>query len=197
MADCSLPLSEHGFHLSKWDVWDSLALQYDWQHFDTQLTCACGAPFMPAHAMCCQRGGFPRIRHNEFCDLVGYQLSEVCHNVAIDPKLARLSGEVFSVASTNAADYARAEVCACGFGTWAQDAFNIRIFHPDGKSYANKPLEKLFLQHEQQKKLKYNERIVNVDHDTFSQLFFATTGATLPRCTKFLQQLCGMLANLD
>ena len=74
------------------------------------------------------------------------------------------------MASTNNADDTRADVRARGFWTRAQDAFfDIRIFHPDAASYVDKPLEKLFLQHEQQKKLEYNERIVNVDRGTFCQ----------------------------
>ena len=194
----ALPLTEHGFHLSKRDFWDALALRYDWPLYDTPLTCACGVPFTPAHAMCCQRGGFPTIRHNEVRDLVGYLLSEVCHSVTIEPQLAPLSGEVFLAASTNTADDARADVRARGFWTRAQDAFfDIRIFHSDATSYADKPLEKLLLQHEQQKKLEYNERIVNVDRGTFCPLVFTTAGAASPECEKFLQRLCGMLASLD
>ena len=194
----ALPLSKHGFHLSKQDFWDGLKLRYDWPLYDTLRTCTCGVPFTPAHAMCCQRGGFLTICHNEVRDLVGYLLSEVCHSVAIEPQLAPLSGEVFSVASTNTADDARADVRARGFWTRAQDAFfDIRIFHPDAASYVDKPLEKLFLQHEQQKKLEYNERIVNVDRGTFCPLVFTTAGAASPECAKFLQRLCGMLANLD
>ena len=75
--------------------------------------------------------------------------------------------------------------------------FDIRIFHPDAASYVDKPLEKLFLQHEQQKKLEYNEGIVNVDCGTFCLLVFTTAGTASPECAKFLQWLCGMLANLD
>ena len=90
------------------------------------------------------------------------------------------------------------QVRACVFRTWAQDAFfDIRIFHSDAITYTDKPLEKLFLQHEQQKKLEYNERIVNVDRGTFCPLVFTTAGAASPECVKFLQRLCGMLANLD
>ena len=52
------------------------------------------------------------------------------------------------------------------------------------------------LQHEWQKKLKYNERIVNVHHSTFCPFIFTTAGAASPKCVKFLQRLCGMLAYL-
>ena len=123
---------------------------------------------------------------------------QACHNVAIEPQLAPLSSEVFSATSTNTADDGHANVCARGFWTPAQDSFSdIKIFHPNAASYAEKPLEKLLLQHEQQKKLEYNERIVNVDRGTFCPLVFTTAGAVSPECAEFLQRLCGMLAHLD
>ena len=61
-------------------------------HFATLLFFTCGVPFTPALAMCCQRGGFPTICHNEVRDFVGYLLSEVCHKVANEPLLAPLRG---------------------------------------------------------------------------------------------------------
>ena len=126
--------------------------------------------------MCSQRGGFPIIRHIEVHDLVGYLLLDV----AIEPQLAAQIGEVFSASSTNTADDARAD---CGYScSWLLDPgprsfFYIRIFHPDAASYAEKALEKLLLQHEQQKKLEYNEHIVNVDCDIFFPPVFTTAGA--------------------
>ena len=84
------------------------------------------------------------------------------------------------------------------FGPGPKTLFDIRIFHPDAASYAEKPLEQLLLQHERQKnQLEYNERITNVDRGTFCPLVFTTAGATSPECAKLLQRLCGMLAQLD
>ena len=109
----ALPLNEHGLHLLKRDFWDGLPLRYNWPLYDTLPTYASGVPFTPAHAMWWQEGGFPTFCHNEVRDLVGYLLSKVCHSVAIEPQVAPLSGEVFSEASTNAADDARAGPCLC------------------------------------------------------------------------------------
>ena len=149
--------------------------------------------------MCCPRGGFPTIRHNEVRDLVGELLTEVCHAVAVEPQLTPLSGEVFTAASANTADDARADIRARGFWTRAQDAFfDIRIFHPDAVSYSARPLHALLLHHEQQKKLQYSERIINVERGTFSPLVVLTTaGAASPECARFLKHLCGLLANAD
>ena len=40
-------------------------------------------------------GGFPTIHHNEMRDFTASLLSEVCHNVAIEPHLQSLNGEGF------------------------------------------------------------------------------------------------------
>ena len=42
--------------------------------------CTCGMSFSVDHAMMCNLGGFPTIRHNEILDLTASLLSEVCHN---------------------------------------------------------------------------------------------------------------------
>ena len=132
---------------------------------------ACGVLFSTAHAMCCPQGGFPTIRHNKVRDMVGELLTEVCHAGAIEPQLAPLSGEVFTAASANTAEDARADVRVRGFWTRAQDAFfDVRVFHPDAVSYSAQPLDALLLQHERQKKLQYGERILNVNQGTFSPL---------------------------
>ena len=51
--------------------------------------------FSVEHAMMCNLGGFPTIRHNEIRDLTASLLSEVCHNVVIEPHLQPLNGEGF------------------------------------------------------------------------------------------------------
>ncbi|XP_065182324.1 fibrillin-3-like [Sycon ciliatum] len=189
---------EHGFHLSKQEFRDGLALRYDWPLLDVPTKCAFGVLFSTAHAMCCPRGGFPTIRHNEVRDMVGELLTEVCHAVAIEPQLAPLSGEVFTAASTNTAEDARADVRARGFWTRAQDAFfDVRVFHPDAASYSAQPLDALLLQHERQKKLQYGERILIVDRGTFSPLVLSTSGVAAPECEMFLKRLCGLLARAD
>ena len=39
------------------------------------------------HALSCPCGGLPSIRHNELRDITAALLSEVCHNVGIEPPL--------------------------------------------------------------------------------------------------------------
>ena len=60
-------------------------------------------------------GGFPPIRHNEIHDATGHFLSDVCHDVMIEPPLQELTEEVFTHKSANCQDGARLDVSASGF----------------------------------------------------------------------------------
>ena len=140
--------------------------------------CICGEPFSVVHAMSCPTGGYPTIRHNELRDQLAATVTEVCHSVAVEPLLAPVEGERFLAASTTVAPEARSDFCASGFWTRGQMAhFDVRVFHADAPSYADKPIADLFRSQERQKKLK--ERIINVEHASFCPLIFSTTGAAV------------------
>ena len=74
--------------------------------------CACGAPFSVEHEFSCPKGGFTILRHNEIRDLTANVLSEVCHDVCIEPVLQLLTGEVLSGASAIREDAARLDIAA-------------------------------------------------------------------------------------
>lgn len=194
----TLPLAEHGFHLNKRDFRDALALRYNWPIPDLPTSCACGQPFTTCHAMCCPRGGFPTIRHNEVRDILADLLTEVSHNVATEPLLLPLSGETFSAATTNTSNEARADIRVSGFWSRGEDAFfDVRVFHPDASSYRDRCLEDMLKLHEDRKTLEYGERITNVDHGSFTPLVFTTDGCSATHCLRFLKSLCSRLATHD
>ena len=69
-----LPVTEHGFELSKQQLWDSVRLCYGWE-----ITfCPCASKFDIQHSMSCKKGGCVSIRHNSLCDLTARIVSEVC-----------------------------------------------------------------------------------------------------------------------
>ena len=97
-----LPIEEHGFSLHKGAFHDALCLRYAWQIPRLPQTCACGNKFdVNCHAMICPKGGFPTIRHNEVRDLTADLLTEVCHDVEIEPRLQELTGEHLSLRTAN------------------------------------------------------------------------------------------------
>ena len=51
------------------------------------LSRTCGSKFSIEHALSCPKGGFPSIRHNEVRDLTATLLTDVCHDVKVEPDL--------------------------------------------------------------------------------------------------------------
>ena len=107
-----LPIDDHGFSLHKGAFRDALCLRYGWTLQNTPTKCNCGSAFSTNHAMICPMGGFPTIRHNELRDITASLLSDVCHNVAIEPRLQPLSGESMFHRTAITTDDARLDIRA-------------------------------------------------------------------------------------
>ena len=52
-----------------------------------------------------------------------------------------------------------------------------------------------FTKHEREKKRQYNNRIVNVEHDTFTPLVFSVNGGIAKECLKFHKFVAEKIAN--
>ena len=127
----ALPITEHGFALHKGAFRDALCLRYNWQPTQLPKSCACGHAFTVNHVLSCPTGGLPTLRHNELRDFTAEMMSEVCHNVCIEPPLQPLSCESFTHASATTEDEARLDISAQGFwGNQYQMAFfDVRVFN--------------------------------------------------------------------
>ena len=192
----ALPLSDHGFFLHKGEFRDAISLRYDWELKNTPQTCSCGAAFTIDHAMMCHTGGFPTIRHDEIRDTTATLLTEVCHNVATEPPLQPLSGEILNHRTANREDGARLDIRARGFWNGAQDAFfDVRVFHPNASSYRSMSLQAAFRRHEQAKKREYGERVREVEHGVFTPLVLSTTGGLGSEATTFYKRLADLISS--
>jgi len=69
------------------------------------------------------------ICHNNLHDITAELLSTVYNDVAIEPPLQPLSGEVFTPGSANQQDDAKDDIHACGFWGGESAFFDIRVFH--------------------------------------------------------------------
>ena len=117
------------------------------------------------------------VRHNDLRDITAELLSKVCNEVAIEPHLQSLSGEVITPQSANRQDDARADIHARGFwGRRQCDVFDIRVFHPNAQSYRNTSIPSVYRRHEQQKKREYGDHVREVELASFTPLVFSTTG---------------------
>ena len=103
-------LEEHGFHLQKGEFRDTLSLRYGWKLNNVPQSCNCESPFTVNHAMTCHMEGFPTLRHNEIRDITDSFLTKVCNNVATEPALQPLNGEITSARSANTDDGAHADI---------------------------------------------------------------------------------------
>ena len=90
-------------------------MQYGWLPSSLPAKCVCGHGFTIDHVMNFSSGVFSTLRHNEFRDFTAVALSEVCHDMAIEPVLQPLSGESLQYAMVNVEDEARLDVSARGF----------------------------------------------------------------------------------
>ena len=171
-------LKAYDFVLHKRAFLDAVALKYGWPPNGLPTSCECGKPFSVDHALNCLKGGFPTLRHNEVRDLTASLLSEVCHDVRVEPHLQPLTGETLRYRTANRDDDARSDISACGFwGSHFEKVFmDVRIFNPNAASYQNLQPETCFRKHEQEKRRQYDQRVREVEHASFSPLVFSTSG---------------------
>ena len=173
----NLPIKAQGLVLHKSDFRDAIHLRYNWQPTHLRTQCICGKSFTVDHALVCNTGGLPTRRHSEIRDLTANLLSEVCYNVTSEPKLQPLTGETFSLASTNREDAARVDVSADGFWCRGQRAFfDVRIFNPNAPSYIHQKIKSVYRKHELEKRRTYEDRIMQVEMGSFTPLVFSLSG---------------------
>ena len=136
--------------------------------------------------MDCKKGGFIHAHHDNVRNLEASLLSEVCNDVAIEPRLMPVTGETFELRSSNVEDDSRLDVKARGFYRQGQVAFfDVRIAHLNAESNKSQPTEKVLLKHEQEKKRVYNRRVLEIEHGVFTPLVFGSSGAMGKECTRF------------
>ena len=190
-----LPLTDFDFHLSKREFWDAINLRYSWPIKNLPSYCPCGDKFSVEHGLKCKRGGFIVQRHNELRDLTGDLLAEVCKDVAIEPSLEPLTGELLQYKTAKGEDDAHSDVSARGFWLRGQRAFfDIKVFSPNAPSYLTKPLATCYRENEMTKRRNYGQRIREVEQGSFTPLVFSCHGGMGPECRQFFKRLCGLIA---
>ena len=156
----------------------------------------CNKRFTLEHILSCPHGGFPSIRHNEIRNITAHHMSEVCHNVGIEPPLQPLSGETMSYQSANSTDGARLDVKAQGF--WGCETqcsfFDVKVFNPLAQSYHNTALANSYRKNEQEKRRAYDQRVREVEHSCFSPLVFSVSGGMGPSATIVYKRLATMIS---
>ena len=102
----------HDFALHKGGFWDVLCVWYGWRPQHLHSYCVCGHQFTVEHELSCSRGS---IHYSEICEINVELLSEVCHNVGIEPCLQPVTGKQFAYRTANTDDGTRLDVVAKSF----------------------------------------------------------------------------------
>ena len=191
-----LPVEEFGFSLHKGAFRDALALRYGWPLQNIPTTCACGKNFNVEHALSCAKGGYTSIRHNEIRDHTAHLMTELCHNVVIEPHLQPLNGETLQGASSITQNGARLDVAADGFwgSRFERAFFDVRVFNPHAPSNQRSSPQACYRSHESAKKRAYDQRIREVEHGTFCPLVFSCTGGMGRAASTTYKRLAALIA---
>ena len=193
----AIPYEEHGFCLNKQEFRDSIRLRYNMRLKDLPVRCGCRNEelFSIEHALSCKTGGFIAQRHDNIKNLLVGSLAKVCKNVESEPRLIPLDNETFRLRSTNTSDEARLDLKAGSFWSNGVTAFfDVRVTHVNSQTNQGLTTEKIFEKHENEKKRLYNQRILDVEHGTFTPLVFGTNGGMGEECSLFLKKLAEKLS---
>ena len=89
----------------------------------------------------------------------------------------------------------RLDIKAGGFGSRGITAFfDVRVTHVNSARNQNKPTATIFREQENERKRQYLQRVLEVEHGTFTPLAFGTNGGLGVEWTLFLKSLAELLA---
>ena len=186
------PVKALGYVLNKQEFRDSVCLRYGWRIPDTPAYCQCGQKNSYDHTLTCTKGGYVMMRHNGIRDLEGELMREVCKDVKIEPELQPVGVREMSGITT---DKARTDVSGVGvWGTHERTFLDIKVFHPNCASYINMSREDAYVHHENIKKRSYRERVLNVEHGSFTPIVFSTAGGASPEANKHHKRIAQLIA---
>ena len=97
--------------------------------------------------------------------------------------------------SANSSVEARLDVSARDFWQKGRKAFfDVRVFNPFAKSHLNQKLDTAFKSNENEKKRMYNQRVIEIEHSSFSRLVFSPYGGTGREAERFMIKVAQKLA---
>ena len=159
----AMPREDKNYYINRNDFRDAMIrLCYNLKLHDRPSNCVCGETFCVQHTLICKKGAFVSQRHDRIRDLLTVAINEVCLNVQSDPHLIPIAGE-----HTN--DESRCDIKTRGFWKYGQTAFfDIRVKLVYAQSNQNLSTKEIFKKHEKAKKREYSERILDVEHGSFT-----------------------------
>ena len=191
----ALPIQRLGYVLNKQSFRDAVRLRYNWSIPQIPRYCSCGVQNDNDHLLVCKKGGYVHIRHDALVKVEAEIMREAgCKNVVIEQHLIPTKGDHLK-ARTEKGDQSRMDVAATGvFSPMERTFFDVRVTHPNAPSNRSIPPSKLYVRHEMEKKVKYEERIIQIEKGSFCPLIFSTSGGVGPLCDNVHKKLAGRIA---
>ena len=103
---------------------------------------------------------------------------EVCPNVCVEPTLHPLTGESFTLRSTNTVEGARLDIKAQSFWDKSKQStfFDVRIFNSHAPVNCSSSSDACYRRHKREKRRAYEQRVLEVEHGAFTPLVLSTSG---------------------
>ena len=124
-------------------------------------------------------------------------IDKICSNVEIEPQIQPLDNERFhfrsAVTSSEAGWTSKQEA----LGKRSYGIFYVRVTHVNSKCYKSKPTSEVFKEQEEEKKCKYQQRVLDVEMGSFMPLVFETNGGMGNGCQRVLKHLAEKIAQKD
>ena len=114
----------------------------------------------------------------------------VSQSIKFHVNLCELSSETLVPKTANKSSEARLDISARGVWTTGQRAFfDVRVFNPFARRYSGLTLSQAYKTNESEKKRHYNDRMMSIEHRTFTPLVLNSSGGVAPECCVFYQKL--------
>ena len=128
-------------------------------------------------------------------DLEADLLNLVCNDVETEPGLQGITGETLNSCANLACD-ARLDIHARGFWETQKSTsdLDIRVCHPNADSYKVLTPEQVYRLHENEKKIMYERRVLEVAQASFTPLVFTTTGVMGRECLRYHSRLAELIS---
>ena len=122
-------------------------------------------------------------------------IGKVWTSVEVEPQLQPLDNEGFKISSAVTSPEARWDFKAGGFWSGGVTVFfDVRVTHVNSKCNQGKTTPTIFKEQEEEKKRKYQQRVLDVEMGSFTPLVFGTDGRMGADCNCFLKRLVEKLS---
>ena len=121
-------------------------------------------------------------------------MTEVCHNVSIEPHLQPITGETFPAMTANTENGARSDITADGFwgGRFERTLFDVKVFNLYAPSNHTPTLSSCY---RKLKKREYDLRIRQIEQASFTPIVLSSTGGMVSITTTTYKRLASLLAD--